>query len=60
MSEPFHVYGFRSAFTDWAANEGFSDAVQAAYRRTTYLGTSGQPGARVKLMEAWGQYCAGS
>ena len=73
MSEPFHVHGFRSAFTDWAANEGFSDAVveaalahktpdavQAAYRRTTYLGTPGQPGARVKLMEAWGQYCIGT
>lgn len=72
MSEPFHVHGFRSAFTDWAANEGFADAVveaalahktpdavQAAYRRTTYLGTPGQPGARVKLMEAWGGYCHG-
>lgn len=71
MSEPFHVHGFRSAFTDWAANEDFADAVveaalahktpdavQAAYRRTTYLGTSGQPGARVKLMDAWGDYCA--
>jgi len=72
MSEPFHVHGFRSAFTDWAANEGVADAVveaalahktpdavQAAYRRTTYLGTPGQPGARVKLMEAWGLYCSG-
>ena len=71
MSEPFHVHGFRSTFTDWAANEGFPDAVveaalahktpdavQAAYRRTTYLGTPGQPGQRVKLMDAWGQYCA--
>lgn len=70
MSEPFHVHGFRSAFTDWAANEGFADAVveaalahktpdavQAAYRRTTYLGTPKQPGARVTLMEAWGRYC---
>jgi integrase len=70
MSEPFHVHGFRSALTDWAANEGFPDAVveaalahktpdavQAAYRRTTYLGTPGQPGARVKLMAAWGRYC---
>lgn len=70
-SEPYHVHGFRSAFTDWAANEGFADAVveaalahktpdavQAAYRRTTYLGTAHQPGARVKLMKAWGQYCA--
>jgi integrase len=71
MSEPFHVHGFRSALTDWAANEGFPDAVveaalahktpdavQAAYRRTTYLGTPGQPGTRVKLMEAWGRYCS--
>jgi integrase len=69
--EPYHVHGFRSAFTDWAANEGFPDAVveaalahktpdavQAAYRRTTYLGTPGQPGARVKLMDEWGRYCA--
>lgn len=73
MSEPFHVHGFRSALTDWAANEGFADAVveaalahktpdavQAAYRRTTYLGTPEQPGARVKLMEAWGRFCCGS
>jgi integrase len=72
MSEPFHVHGFRSALTDWAANEGFPDAVveatlahktpdavQAAYRRTTYLGTPDQPGVRVKLMEAWGGYCVG-
>lgn len=72
MSEPFHVHGFRSALTDWAANEGFPDAVveaalahktpdavQAAYRRTTYLGTPGQPGARVKLMAAWGRFCVG-
>ncbi len=70
MGEPFHVHGFRSAFTDWAANEGFPDAVeeaalahktpdavQAAYRRTTYLGTTEKPGARVQLMEAWGRYC---
>jgi integrase len=72
MSEPYHVHGFRSAFTDWAANEGFADAVveaalahktpdavQAAYRRTTYLGTSDQPGARVNLMGDWGLYCVG-
>ena len=69
--EPYHVHGFRSAFTDWAANEGFADAiveaalahktpdaVQAAYRRTTYLGTPDKPGERVRLMEAWGTYCA--
>jgi integrase len=73
MKVPFHVHGFRSTFTDWAANEDFADAVveaalahktpdavQAAYRRTTYLGTPAQPGARVRLMEAWGSYCAGS
>ncbi len=72
MSEPYHVHGFRSSFTDWAANEGIPDAVveaalahktpdavQAAYRRTTYLGTPDQPGARVKLMNAWGRYCLG-
>jgi integrase len=71
MGEPYHVHGFRSALTDWAANEGYPDAVveaalahktpdavQAAYRRTTYLGTSGQPGQRVKLMAEWGSYCA--
>ncbi|WP_292947817.1 site-specific integrase [Novosphingobium sp.] len=72
MCEPYHVHGFRSTFTDWAANEGFPDAVveaalahktpdavQAAYRRTTYLGTPDQPGARVKLMAAWARYCSG-
>ncbi|MBA3510850.1 site-specific integrase [Sphingomonas sp.] len=70
MSEPYHVHGFRSALTDWAANEGYPDAVveaalahktpdavQAAYRRTTYLGSLGQPGQRVKLMAEWGRYC---
>ena len=69
---PYHVHGFRSALTDWAANEGFPDAiveaalahktldaVQAAYRRTTYLGTLDNPGARVKLMDAWGRFCVG-
>ena len=68
--EDFHVHGFRSSFTDWAANEGFPDAVveaalahktpdavQAAYRRTTYLGTPDKPGERVRLMEMWGNYC---
>jgi integrase len=69
--EPYHVHGFRSAFTDWAANESFPDAVveaalahktpdavQAAYRRTTYLGTPDNPGERVRVMDAWGAYCA--
>lgn len=68
--EPYHVHGFRSALTDWAANDGFPDAVveaalahktpdavQAAYRRTTYLGTPDKPGERVRLMDAWGAYC---
>ena len=68
--EPYHVHGFRSSFTDWAANEGFPDAVveaalahktpdavQAAYRRTTYLGTPDKPEERVRLMETWGTYC---
>ena len=68
--EPYHVHGFRSSLTDWAANEGFPDAVveaalahktpdavQAAYRRTTYLGTPDKPGERVGLMNAWGIYC---
>ncbi|MGQ0277062.1 tyrosine-type recombinase/integrase [Sphingopyxis sp. Q841] len=72
MEVPFHVHGFRSTFTDWAANDDFADAVvdaalahktpdavEAAYRRTTYLGTPGRPGARVRLMDAWGSYCAG-
>ena len=71
MSEPYHVHGFRSALTDWAANEGYPDAVveaalahktpdavQAAYRRTTYLGTPTLPGQRVKLMADWGHYCS--
>jgi integrase len=71
--EDYHVHGFRSSFTDWAANEGYPDAVveaalahktpdavQAAYRRTTYLGTLDNPGERVRLMEAWGVYCVRS
>ena len=71
MREPYHVHGFRSALTDLAANEGYPDAlveaalahktpdaVQAAYRRTTYLGTLEQPGQRVKLMADWGRYCS--
>lgn len=49
--EPYHVHGFRSTFTDWAADRtNFSnavvdaakahktpDATEAAYRRTTHL-----------------------
>ena len=62
---PYHVHGFRSAFTDWAADRGFPnavveaalahktpDATQAAYRRTTYLDQ------RRELMEAWGAFCS--
>ena len=69
--QDFHVHGFRSGFTDWAAEHGFADAIveaalahktpdatQAAYRRTTYLGTQDQPGARVKLMDQWGAFVA--
>lgn len=64
--EPFHVHGFRSSFTDWAADKtNFTnevvdaakahktpDATEAAYRRTTHLEK------RRDLMEAWGAYCA--
>ncbi len=64
--EPFHVHGFRSTFTDWAADKtSFAnavveaalahktpDATQAAYRKTTHLEK------RRGLMEAWGAYCA--
>lgn len=64
--EPFHVHGFRSTFTDWAADKTTfanavvdaakahktPDATEAAYRRTTHLEK------RAKLMEAWGAYCA--
>ncbi len=63
--QDYHVHGFRSAFTDWAAEHDFSDAVveaalahktadatQAAYRRTSYLDQ------RRKLMEAWGAFVA--
>jgi len=66
MGEPFHVHGFRSTFTDWAADKTSfpnafvdaakahktPDATEAAYRRTTHIEK------RVKLMEAWGNYCA--
>ena len=65
--EPYHVHGFRSTFTDWAADKtNFAnavvdaakahktpDATEAAYRRTTHLDK------RRDLMEAWGAYCAG-
>jgi len=64
--EPFHVHGFRSTFTDWAADKTTfanavvdaakahktPDATEAAYRRTTHLEK------RATLMEAWGAYCS--
>ncbi len=64
--EPFHVHGFRSTFTDWAADKTTfanavvdaakahktPDATEAAYRRTTHLEK------RAKLMEAWGAYAS--
>lgn len=67
------VHGFRASLTDWAADQTeFSkevvdkakahktpDATGAAYRRTTYLGTPDNPGPRVRLMDAWGEYCCG-
>ena len=70
--KPFTVHGFRSSLTDWAADQTeFSkevvdkakahktpDATEAAYRRTTYLGTPDNPGPRVRLMDAWGEYCS--
>jgi integrase len=70
--KPFTVHGFRSSLTDWAADQTeFSkevvdkakahktpDATEAAYRRTTYLGTRDNPGPRVRLMDAWGEYCS--
>lgn len=64
--EPYHVHGFRSTFTDWAADRTqfdnavvdaakahkTPDATEAAYRRTTHLDK------RRDLMAAWGAYCA--
>jgi len=37
MKVPFHVHGFRSTFTDWAANEDFADAVVEARWLTRLL-----------------------
>ncbi len=62
------VHGFRSAFTDWAAEatdapkevvdkalaRQIPDRVEAAYRRTNFLAK------RRELMEAWTNYAAGS
>lgn len=62
--EEFTVHGFRSTFTDWAADTGFADAwaeaalahtnpnkTQAAYRRTSYFEQR-----RDKLMPAWASF----
>jgi integrase len=61
------VHGFRSSFTDWAADHGYPDAwveaalshsnqdkTQAAYRRTSYFEQR-----REKLMPAWARYVTG-
>ena len=62
------VHGFRSAFTDWAAEETdtpkevvdkalahqLPDKVEAAYRRTDFLAK------RRAVMEAWADYVAGA
>ena len=58
------VHGFRSSFRDWAAENGFADswceaalahadtnAVQAAYRRTSFLEQR-----RDRLMPAWSSF----
>jgi integrase len=63
------VHGFRSAFRDWCAEAAgnefsrevcehalahrLSDRVEAAYRRGDLLDK------RIRLMEAWGDYCTG-
>lgn len=61
------VHGFRSAFTDWAAEETnipkevvdkalahqLPDRVEAAYRRTDFFDK------RTKLMKAWSEFVAG-
>jgi integrase len=63
----FTVHGFRSAFRDWAADNGYSDSwaeaalahsnpnkTEAAYRRTTFCEQR-----RDKLMPAWGSFVMG-
>ncbi|MCR5872244.1 MULTISPECIES: tyrosine-type recombinase/integrase [unclassified Sphingomonas] len=63
----FTVHGFRSSFTDWAAEETnfrkeivdkalahkLPDRVEAAYRRTDFFEK------RKKLMDAWARYVTG-
>ena len=64
----YTVHGFRSAFRDWAAETGFSDAwaeaalahtnpnrTESAYRRTTFYDQR-----KEKLMPAWTAFCIGA
>jgi integrase len=64
----YTVHGFRSAFRDWAAENGFPDGwaeaalahinpnrVESAYRRTTFFEQR-----RDTLMPAWAKFLAGS
>lgn len=67
LREPYTVHGFRSSFRDWAAEQtsvpgevaeaalahAVPDAVQAAYKRTTFFDK------RRKLMDAWARWCDG-
>lgn len=63
----YTVHGFRSAFRDWAAEQGYpsewaeaalahtvANKVEAAYRRTKFLEQ------RITLMQDWAIYCLGS
>ena len=66
MRPGFHQHGFRSTFRDWAAEQTvfqrlviehalahqLKDKAEAAYHRKTMLPK------RVKLMQAWTDYCA--
>lgn len=64
----YTVHGFRSAFRDWAADEGYADSwaeaalahanpnkTEAAYRRTTFFEQR-----RDKLMPAWAAFALGN
>jgi integrase len=66
MNRQVTVHGFRSAFRDWAGDEGdvprelaeaslahvVKDATEAAYRRRTAVEK------RRKVMQAWGEFCS--
>jgi len=69
MGLPVTVHGFRSTFSDWGHDKfgfdfheaiehslahGVGSKVAQAYRRGTGLEK------RVKLMQAWADYCAGA